>query len=288
MSSPVRPRTLAPPLRRGDGQVQVGVGAHGAVVLDGLSDDEVSALAALDGVTPVPAGLDTPAGRELIDALVARGLIGDGPLVTGTVPRAVTDATVLVVGRGPAPQAVAAQLRRAAVGRVEQGAFVDEVGTRPDLVVLTAAHAADHARAEPHLRRATPVVPVVVHPADVVVGPVVRPGGPCLRCLDLTRAELDPAWAVLLGQLTGAGVGPGPVVAAAPALLHLAAALVSTVVLAVLTGQALPRGRALEVGLPWPSVRQREWSTHPRCACARTRIAPPPDTGTTASVRMAG
>jgi len=288
VSSPVRPRALAPALRRGDGQVQLGVGTEAAVVLDGLSDREVTALEALDGVSPVPDGLDTPGGRELLDALVARGLVGEGPLSSGTVPQAVADATVLVVGRGPAPQAVAAQLRRAAVGRVEQGAFVDEVGARPDLVVLVAAHAADSARAEPHLRRAVPLVPVVVDLTDVVVGPVVRPGGPCLRCLDLTRADLDPAWPALLGQLTGSGVGPGPVVTAAPALLHLAAALVSTVVVAVLTGEPVPRGRALEVGLPWPSVRQREWPTHPRCACARTRIAPPPDTGTAASVRMAG
>jgi hypothetical protein len=268
--------------------VQLGVGPDVAVVLDGLSDGEVAALAALDGVAPVPATLDTPGGRELLAGLVARGLVVDGPASAGGVPPAVSGATVLVVGRGPAPQAVAAQLRRSAVGRVEQGAFVDAVGARPDLVVLTAAHAADHARAEPYLRRGTPVIPVVVHPQEVVVGPVVRPGGPCLRCLDLTRADLDPAWPVLLGQLTGSGVGPGPLVTAAPALLDLAAALVVTVALAVLTGAPVPRGRALEVGLPWPAVRQRDWPTHPRCACARTRIAPSPDAVTPASVRMAG
>ena len=43
--------------------MQLGVGPDVAVVLDGLSDGEVTALAALDGVSPVPATLDTPGGR---------------------------------------------------------------------------------------------------------------------------------------------------------------------------------------------------------------------------------
>jgi hypothetical protein len=267
--------------------VQLGVGTEAAVVLDGLADPEVAALEALDGVAPVPAPLDTPAGRDLLTRLASRGLVVDGPS-TGAVPDAVRRAGVAVVGRGPVPQAVAAHRRRAGVGRVAQGAFVDAVDGRPDLVVLTAAHAADSARAEPHRRRGVPLVPLVVHPTEVVVGPVVRPGGPCLRCLDLTRADLDPAWPVLLGQLTGAGIGAGPLVTAAPALLEVAAALVTTVSLGVLTGEPLPAGRALEVPLPWPAVRQRRWPLHPRCACARSRDAGPADTRATSSGRMAG
>jgi hypothetical protein len=288
VSHPVRPRAVAPPLRRGAGRVQLGVGGEQSVVLEGLTDEELTALEALDGVSPVPAGLRTSTGRELLAGLTALGLVVEGPAPAHPGPQAASHATVLVVGRGPAPQAVAAQLRRSGVGHVEQGAFADALGARPDLVVLTAAHAVDHVRAEPFLRRGIPVVPFVAHADEVVVGPVVRRGGPCLRCLDLTRADLDPAWPVLLGQLTGSGVGPGPVVTVAPALVDLAAALVTTIAMAVLGGGRLPPGRALEVGTPWPSVRQREWPAHPRCSCAGTRIAPSPDTVTTSSARMAG
>ena len=42
-----------------------------------------------------------------------------------------------------------------------------------------------------------------------VVGPLVRPGlTACLRCLDLTRAGLDPAWPLILAQLAGRAPDP--------------------------------------------------------------------------------
>ena len=42
-----------------------------------------------------------------------------------------------------------------------------------------------------------------------VVGPLVSPGrSACLRCLDLARAERDPAWPLILAQLAGARPEP--------------------------------------------------------------------------------
>jgi hypothetical protein len=111
---------------------------------------------------------------------------------------------------------------------------------------------------------------------EVVVGPVVAPGGPCLRCLDLTRADLDPAWPTLLGQLAAPAVGRGPDVSGETTLVWLGASMAAMAALAVVDGAGIPRGRSLEVGLPWPSIRQRQWHPHPRCRCGSAHPAGQP------------
>ncbi len=71
---------------------------------------------------------------------------------------------------------------------------------RPDLVIL-----ADTPRRElpaALVRRAVPHLAAAASEAIGVVGPLVLPGrSACLRCLDLTRAEHDPAWPLILAQL---------------------------------------------------------------------------------------
>lgn len=198
-------------------------------------------------------------------------------------------AHLLVVGRGELPHALAELLRRAGVGSVRQGAEVaDDVeparghprpsgrtptrrGGRPDpppaLVVVVGSGAVDSATATPWRARGTPVLPVVLHGLEAVVGPVVVAGGPCLRCLDLARADLDPAWPAVLGQLVPVTVGAGPEVSGETTLVALAASMAAMVTLAVLDGHDLPPGRSLEFSLPWPGVRQRRWEAHPRCGC---------------------
>jgi len=101
------------------------------------------------------------------------------------------------------------------------------------------------------------------------VGPLVLPGrSACLRCLDLTRAERDPAWPLILAQLAGhAGADP----AACDAVL-------ATMVAAQATAQALAfidRGPAavavisgtLELVLPDWQWRRRTWQPHRECGC---------------------
>jgi hypothetical protein len=101
-------------------------------------------------------------------------------------------------------------------------------------------------------------------------------GRPCLGCLDLARAELDPGWPALLGQLAPATVGQPPDTDGETALVAVAAGMAAMVALVALDGQPLPAGRSLEIGLPWPRVRQRQWETHPACECveADTRGRP--------------
>ncbi|GAB3443941.1 ThiF family adenylyltransferase [Phycicoccus ginsengisoli] len=362
------PKLLGPLLHRGPGQVQVGVDPARAVVLDGLLEDEVGALQALDGTHPVPGPLATPDGARVLALLADCGLLVDasGPRSLPPAERALLDddvqallrlttpsqdgyavagarraSCVLVAGRGSVPDAVSGTLRRAGVGTVHTGRVAADAWEQddldrarepgrpasgppasgppasgppasgraapgaglpaPGLVVLTASHALDPRAAQPWLRRDVPVLPVVVGATEAVVGPVVDPrvpDGPCLACLDLSRTDLDPAWPRLLEQLTRPTVGADPEIGGEASLVAMAAAMTAMVGLGVLDGRTLPTGRSLEVGLPWPGVRQRYWSAHPRCTgahgpavsrqAADDTVASPADGQDAPQVRMAG
>jgi bacteriocin biosynthesis cyclodehydratase domain-containing protein len=102
-----------------------------------------------------------------------------------------------------------------------------------------------------------------------VVGPLVRPGATaCLRCLDLTRAGLDPAWPLILAQLAGRAPDPPACDAA------LAAAVAAQAAAQALA--CLDRGYAAqpaengtrELVLPGWQWRRRTWPRHPACGCA--------------------
>ena len=132
-----------------------------------------------------------------------------------------------------------------------------------DVLVVVESGAADPARGERLVSLDVTHLSVVVREADIVVGPLVVPGaGPCLRCLDLHRTDLDPAWPLLLSQLAGGDAAePGPVAT-------VAAGLAVAAVLGVVDGLAPVVGRAWEVGLPDAVPRERSWVPHPRCGCA--------------------
>jgi hypothetical protein len=288
-------RTVSAPLRRGGGQVQFGTSAEHAVVVDGLTDQQIAALEQLDGTHELPRALDGP-DASLVDFLRRHDLLvepDDATMAPGARALLACDAaaqavlgstdgyavvsrrcesSVLVCGRGALPAAVAALLRRAGVARVVVGELATEAADHgdepaPALVVLTGLAALDPALGVPWRRREVPVLPVVLHGVEAVVGPLVGADGPCLRCLDLTRADLDPAWPLLLGQLLKPGVGTGAEVDGETTLVAVAAGMTAMLALALLDGHGVPVGRSFEIGLPWPRVRQRQWEAHPRCTC---------------------
>jgi hypothetical protein len=146
----------------------------------------------------------------------------------------------------------------------------------PDLVVLVRAAAADSVAAERLLAADVPHLSVVVREAGLAVGPLVLPGGgPCLRCLDLHRADRDPAWPRLLAQLPGRATAAD---AGETVSSRLGAALAALQVLGHLDGRtgaagtaaALPAsvGATLEVDLPDGLVTRRAWTVHPACGCS--------------------
>lgn len=139
---------------------------------------------------------------------------------------------------------------------------------RPDLVVLASGRDDVRDRARRHVLEGTAHLLVEVRDATGVVGPLVLPGRtPCLRCLDLTRSDLDPAWPVLAHQLPAAGEGEhgcdGPLALAV-------AAQAAMQVLAMADGTAAPAtlGGTLEMALPDWRWRRRTWPLHADCGCA--------------------
>jgi hypothetical protein len=138
---------------------------------------------------------------------------------------------------------------------------------RPSLVILADSHRRDLPATLS--RDQVPHLVASASEAIGVVGPLVLPGrSACLRCLDLTRAERDPAWPLILAQLAGH-------TNADPAACD---AVLAAMVAAQATAQALAfidRGPAavavisgtLELVLPDWQWRRRTWQPHHECAC---------------------
>jgi bacteriocin biosynthesis cyclodehydratase domain-containing protein len=146
---------------------------------------------------------------------------------------------------------------------------------RPDLVVLVGVP--DPQTGERLVADGLPHLAASGQEAIGIVGPLVVPGRTaCLRCLDLTRAELDPAWPLILAQLAGRQAEPpacGAVLTAAVAALAAAQALLFV----DRPGRAGPAWNGtLELEMPGWQWRRRTWLPHPDCTCAR-RPTPPFD-----------
>ncbi|MET0787959.1 MAG: thiamine biosynthesis protein ThiF [Cellulomonas sp.] len=136
---------------------------------------------------------------------------------------------------------------------------------RPDVVVVVEDRVADPLRGPALVASATAHLSVVVREADIVVGPFVVPDvGPCLRCLDLHRADADVAWPALCTQLRAdatAAREPGVVAT-------VCAGLGAAAVVAHLDHAAgLAPGVSFEVALPDAVPRRRTWAVHPECGC---------------------
>lgn len=293
------------PLRRSADSLQLGLAPGEARVLSGLGHGEVMLVESLDGrhtlaeLYALAARLDV--GRDRVDALLrllnAEGLLAPanpdrftlwqaqrpepGPAARAT-DRAVARRTrrwgyVVVGGWGPVPQAIAATLRHAGVGRVETGPWAldhAELGLRersdrpppPDLVVLAAQDALDPRSAHPWRRHGVAQLPVVADPRTVVVGPLVGsdPAGPCLRCVELHRTDRDERWPDVLAQACPDGPAQRPV-RSEPTLSATGAGIAAMVAVGHLDGRPFPPGLTLELRLPVPRLDHRIWPRHPQC-----------------------
>jgi hypothetical protein len=140
----------------------------------------------------------------------------------------------------------------------------------PDVVVTITEEAVDPARSLSLLAADVAHLPVVLRAADATIGPFVEPGrSPCLRCLDLHRADLDPAWPAVLAQLTAAPVPERSTCAATAALAAVTGGLVVAEVLARLDdGLPATRGAQYTIALPRAEPVRQRWSAPPACGCA--------------------
>lgn len=234
-----------------------------------LHDFPVTAYRAL------PPGLRTRLAPELATAALAHG-DGDGG---ARVLARRQNACIRVEGMSRAGLCVASLLTASGVGMVVTTGRLPGTGTgtpppataaprRPDLVIL-----ADTYRRElPEVltRDGVPHLAAAASEAIGVVGPLVLPGRTaCLRCLDLARAERDPAWPLILAQLGGGGAEPPAcdAVLAAAVAAQAAAQALAFVDRPVAAG-AVTNG-TLELVLPDWRWRRRTWRRHDRCDCGR-------------------
>lgn len=201
-------------------------------------------------------GLDR-VGMTVASTLAASGI---GTLVVDdAAPVRATDlaagATQRYLGL-PRAQAAADLLRRQA-----PQVHVRQPGdTSPDIVVSVSIDAVDPGTALDLLTADVAHLPVIVREADAVVGPFVLPtasgdgSAPCMRCLDLHRAELDPAWPTVLAQFTARRrpAVPGP----SAALATVAGGLAAAEVLTVVDGR-VPRTRGAQYEVPLPDLEPR-------------------------------
>ena len=140
----------------------------------------------------------------------------------------------------------------------------------PDLVVLVGYQ-------QPELagwlmRAGVPHLSASAEEAIGIVGPMVRPGRTsCLRCLHLTRSDLDPAWPLILAQLVGQ---PASLPACDAALTAAVAAQAAVQALAYVDrdpAHTPAENGTLELELPGWQWRRRTWPPHPACPCTHPR-----------------
>jgi bacteriocin biosynthesis cyclodehydratase domain-containing protein len=160
-----------------------------------------------------------------------------------------------------------------AVGRAAPWCRSFDDGFLPDLVMLTGAVLPD--LTDGLVRSGVPHLRVSAGEAIGVIGPLVRPGrSACLRCVDLRKADADPAWPKIVAQATFAQARPqacDTVLAAMTAALACAQALAHLDRPAGLVPAAV--NGTLEVVLPDWQWRRRTWPPHPACSCGAYRRA---------------
>lgn len=160
---------------------------------------------------------------------------------------------------------------------------------RPAAVVLAAAWVVPPAAHVRWLRRDVPHLPVVHEGEAITIGPLVLPGaGACVRCGELHRRDLDPAWPAIAAQLATHPAPPLPAAVLGVAAAHAAAALDR------LLDRAAVAGWRLSVPVAGAAPRSSLQPPHPECGCRAhggTATAParraPPDRVAPSSERVA-
>ncbi|MEU2429486.1 ThiF family adenylyltransferase [Streptomyces sp. NPDC007861] len=263
-----------------------------AGVLDRLRPD----LASLSVVHPEPGGAMARLaarsamrvqirGAGRVGAAVAAVLAASGVGTVEVLDGGLTEPWDVAPGGLPAEavgerRATAAEqlVRRSAPGKVPRRPRRPPGGPPPDepplsLVIIVprdglAAYAPDPAASGPWIATGTPHLYAGVAEATGVVGPLVLPGGSaCAGCLELARAERDPAWPRMLAQWRSGHRGS----TAGPCALGLATAvagLAAAHALAFLDGE-LPAstGARWEASLPLLDWRSSPITAHHDCTC---------------------
>jgi bacteriocin biosynthesis cyclodehydratase domain-containing protein len=161
---------------------------------------------------------------------------------------------------------------RTADRRAGKGRSAREHACRPDLAVLVDGYLPEL----PGSLMAGGVVHLTAAASEAigVVGPLVIPGQTaCLSCVDMARTDRDPAWPLILAQISGRTSQP----AACAAVLAAAVAAQATAQALAFLDRAGPAtaviNGTLELVLPDWQWRRHSWIPHRQCRCSRRRAS---------------
>jgi len=240
-----------------------------------ITERVIGLLAAAGAIVDFPADMLRPMPpelrRQLMPVLTTASLSAqDGDGGAAILARR-SSCTVQVRGHGPLAALVAELLTRSGLAAAGP-ASASQRSSPADLLVLVGRLSLDEATAL--LRSRQPYLAVYADEAIGVVGPLVRPGASaCLRCIDLAKAERDPAWPLILAQLADRSADPPGCDAV---LATSVAAQAAVQVLAFADRTQLPQATVnatLELVLPSWQWRRRSWLPHPACICGSPRAA---------------
>lgn len=284
---------------RNDVAARCGVSPERAAeLLDLLHAHQVLAVDALDRADLGRLG---PSMRDgLVHDAEILSLVRDSPddPMTRIIDR--SSRTVVVSGSGRLPWSIASLLRTSGVGQVHLGRWAVDAAERelrhdgaeaaPDLVILVAEGAIDPNHGEPWRKRSVPQLPVISDGQRIVVGPIVGRAAdlPCLRCLEMARADRDPSWPVVMAQLVPQSQTRE--IRSESTIVAIAAGVVGMVTHSYLGGAPMPAGVSVEVTLPWPRLDHRRWHVHPGCPShpSPTAAASPHNPAAESRVTMTG
>ncbi len=229
----------------------------------------------------------------LTDAQIAAFVSTMSPVMF--TPMTPNRSLIVVSGAGATVGRLARRLTEAGFSPHLAGPVPDDAVATPELRAAPLAVVVAHYVVDPHmfglwLRHDVPHLPIVFGDTSVRIGPMVEPGiGPCLYCVERTRADDDPAWQAIASQLFGRhGSAETPFLASEIAVM--AARLVSN----RLRDGPASSATSFAVNIRSGKVTTRDWQPHPECACQDLTVRPitsakvRPKTATVSSMRHSG
>jgi bacteriocin biosynthesis cyclodehydratase domain-containing protein len=262
-------------LRRGGGEVQVGLDPGRALVLP-ASDQVGTALAALRDAVPVPGTVQD----GVLGLLQRQGLLVDErdlrPPAAANSPAATRLTAVVDTFGHPAgawlgPR-LAELLGRVGLTTAGPGVPDEAASARGRVAVLVGAGEPHRDLADGWVRAGVPHLLVRLTEGRATVGPFVAPGRTaCLRCLDAHHTDADPDWPLLVTQYASASArdrGDGIPEPVDPLLASLAVAWAARDVATYVDGgRPSTWSSTLTFEPDLGAVAARTWLRHPDCGC---------------------
>jgi len=226
-------------------------------------------------------GVSNEAAHQAIDALLDSGALVDQAVVR---PPALDPAIWSTMWLLAGPRSTAAEIlrsrRQSSVYVEGSGRVCDQIRALLSEEQLTAAKAPDdatvvvlgadgepsRAAADEALRRGVPYLCVGIRELVGLVGPFVVPGRTsCLRCVDLSRSDLDPCWRIVVDSME---VRPPREPSRTPSLVATVAGYAASEIV-LWTSGSLPSScdHVVEIPHGLGAVQTVGYPPHPQCGC---------------------